>query len=383
MRLLSTVASVFLTALVLGIGGQTVRAQSARDGSEPRISGVRPAEGLTTPGMEVIISGIGFAPGLRIYFDGLEAREMEVISPYTVRATTPYLRPGLHEIELRFDTKIIRSDVLFEALPSSVDDVIDRATGADNKNHPADAIATLSKIAESYSDYQVRAFASYEIGQLYLAQGDYLRWGASTAGIFLDADKSGPSVQTFWRYRLADAESNYLLQPEPSPGFDLRNADVVVQFDVTDNSEVRFFRSLLNLRKGNLIKAKTDSDYILRQQPHNLSYLALSAYVNGVIADNANALDVSPFTDSIDDARAAALLAEASYRLGKAAAGNHWSALAAHLDPSIAQRTFLAGQKHFKAGDQVAARALLNECVHMSPDGEAGVSAARLLSLMQ
>lgn len=158
----------------------------------------------------------------------------------------------------------------FTASPAPIDSQIDRAVSLAEHKQTDTAIGILTDIAKTNSDYQVRALAYYQIGQIYLAQGDLKRWGWTLT--YLDADKSGMAIQTSWRYGLDDAQSTYFLNSGTGPDYDLRRADVVADNDVTENPEPRFHRALVNARYENLNKAKIDIGFLLKLEPNNPSY---------------------------------------------------------------------------------------------------------------
>src|SRR5437016_2516218 len=245
--------------------------------SVPEFIAVEPKTGVTTPGTKVMVYGSGFSLDSVVYFGGLEARETKFLSSSMIEVVTPYLRPGAYQLQLKSGEVTVRSEVSFTATPSPIDSEIDRAvTLAGQRQAPA-AIAILQNIAKTSSDYQVRAFAHYQSGQVYFALGDWWRWGGEVGGIF--ETEAGRAPQTSWQYRLAYDESVYLLPIDSDPETALRLADWTVKYDVTDNPEPRFFRALVNARYGHLVKAKTDSDSILKLEPDNQSYQALAAYI--------------------------------------------------------------------------------------------------------
>jgi hypothetical protein len=218
----------------------TATASAAHPANAPHLTGVAPDIGITTPGSRVSVHGSGFSPDAIIYFGGLQA-------------------------------------------PSLVDSEIDHAVGLAEKGQVSAAIAVLTGIAKSNSDHQVRAFAHYQIGQIYFAQDDLWRWGSEAAGIF--APDSGMTVQTSWRYRLSSDQSDYILNVNPNPDHDLVLADWTVKYDVTQNPEPRFYRGLIRARYDDLSEAKIDSDFILKLEPDNSSYRALAAYIAVLAGD--------------------------------------------------------------------------------------------------
>jgi IPT/TIG domain-containing protein len=256
---------LLLSLIALSLG--TVSA--AHVPNAPQLTAVEPKSGATTPGSRVMVYGTGFSSDAIVYFGGLQVRETKFIGPSTLEIVTPYLRPGSYQLQLKSGETTVRSGVTFTALPSQIDSEIDRALALAEKRQISAAIDILTSIAKTSSDYQVRTFAYYQIGQVYFGEGDWMRW--SWAPIFLDSDTSGPAVWTSWRYRLASDQSTYLLNLDTQPDHDLVLADWTVKYDVTQNPEPRFYRSLLNARYGDLSKAKMDSDFILKLEPGNAS----------------------------------------------------------------------------------------------------------------
>lgn len=352
---------------------------SARGPDAPQLTAVEPKSGATTPGSRVMVYGAGFSPDAIVYFGGLQVRETKFIGPSTLEVVTPYLRPGSYQLQLKTGEISVRSQVTFIAVPTPIDSQIDRAAALAEKGHIPAAIAILTDIAKTNSDYQVRAFAHYQIGQVYFAQGDWLRW--SWALTFLDSDKSGPAVWTSWRYRLDSDQSTYLLNLNTQSDHDLVLADWTVKYDVTQNPEPRYYRSLLNARYGDLNKAKVDSDFILKLEPGNASYRSLSAYI-AVLGGDKTMLE-SFRGETIKDARALDLLGEAAYLSGDSAGAQRWWTLAAKEYPLGAGLAYWAGRKHLAHGQQRVADALLNECITMAPNSKEAKEAKDLLAKSQ
>lgn len=348
----------------------------------PQLAAVEPKSGVTTPGSRLTVYGAGFSPDAVVYVGGLQVRETNFVSPSRLEVVTPYLRPGTYQIQLKSGGITVRSEVSFTALPSPIDAEIDRAVALAGKGQAAPAIDILTGIAKGNDDYQVRAFACYEVGQVYFAQGDWWRWAGdcgAVASIF-DA-KAGMAVQTSWRYRLSFAQSSYLLPVHNDPDYDLRLADWTVKYDVTQNPEPVFHRSLVNARYGNLQKAKADSDFILSQDPRNPSYRALAAYI-AVLGGDKKQLE-SFSRESITDARALSLLGEAAYLSGDSAGAQHWWMLAGNEYPHGAALAFLAGKKHLARGHKQVAAALLAECTVMAPNSKEAKEAGDLLATLR
>lgn len=347
----------------------------------PQLTAVHPKTAVTTPGSKVVLYGSGFSPGAVVYFGGLQVREARFVSSSALEVVTPYLRPGSYQLQLKSGGVTLRSEITFMASPSPIDAEIDRAIALAGQRQSPTAIGILTQIAGSNGDYQVRAFANYQIGQIYFALGDWVRWAGEGAGAFLNSDKSGMAVQTSWAYRLSDARSTYLLDVNTVPNYDLRLADIVVDFDVTQNPEPRFYRGLVNARYGNLPKAKVDSDFIVTQEPGNTSYRALAAYI-AVLGGNKAQLQ-SFAGETIKDARALSLLGEAAYLNGDDAGAQQWWMLAAKEYPLGAGLAYLAGKKHLARGHQRVAVSLLNECATMAPNSKEGEEAKELLAKLQ
>jgi tetratricopeptide (TPR) repeat protein len=349
---------------------------AARGLDAPQITAVEPKTGATTPGSRVMVYGIGFSPDAIVYFGGLQGRETKFMGPSTLQAVTPYLRPGPYHLQLKSGAATVRSEVTFAVSPSQIDSEIDRALALSEKGQISAAIDLLTSIAKTNSDFQVRTFAYYQIGQIYFEHGDWLRW--SWAPIFLDSDKSGPAVWTSWRYRLASDQSTYLLNLDTQPDHDLKLADYTVEKDVTQNPEPRFYRGLLNARYGNLEKAKIDSSFILSQDPGNPSYRALAVYIAVLGGDKIVLGSFSPETTK--DARALGLLGEAAYLGGDTDGAQQWWASAAREYPLGAGLACWAGRKHLARGQKRIAVALLNECFAMAPNSKEAQEAKELLA---
>ncbi len=350
---------------------------TVRAAERPRLSAVTPDTGVTTPGSRVSIHGSGFSPDTLVYFGGFQVRETRFIGPTTLEVVTPYLRPGPYKIQLKIGGIIIPSEITFTALRSQVDSEIDRAIAL-GQEQVAPAIEILTLITKTNIDYQVRAFAHYQAAQIYFAHGYWWQWRGEAFGIFDDADKSGRAVQTSWRYRLAIDQGDYLLDVNADPKHDLVVADWTVEYDVTQNPEPRFFRSLLNARYGKLAKAKTDSDFILKLEPDNLSYRALAAYIAVLSGDRAQ---LKPFSgETTKDARALSLLGEAAYLVGDFVSAQLWWAQEVKTYPLGASLAYWAGKKHLARGHGRVAEALLTECITMTPNSKEAKEAKDLLA---
>lgn len=358
-------ACIVLLGITVGLIGEPVRGAHIA-----RISSITPHSDVTTPGAKVILDGSGFLPGAEVYFGGMEARDTGFISASKLEVTTPYLRPGDYKIEVVIKGSVTTSDVTFTSLPAPVDSEIDRAIRLAGQNDASAALDILNPIAASAEDYQVRASAYYQMAQIHFALGDLPRWDADVSGIFLDADKAGRSVQTYWKYRLADSETRYYLHPNSRAGFDTWYADKAVQSDVTQNPELRFFRGLLYTRHGDLSNAKIDTSYLLSVDPTNPSYRALDAYVAALGGDKSR-LQSLPDADMQKDPRALRILGEAAFLAGDRQVSRRLWSDAAKADPSRASLTCLAGENHLRHGERDIAAALTAGCSAMAPANRA------------
>jgi hypothetical protein len=350
----------------------------AAQGNLLQLTAIEPKSGVTTPGGKVTVYGTGFSPDAVVYFGGLQVRETKFISPSKLEVVTPYLRPGTYQIQLKSGGSVIRSDVTFTAVPSAIDAEIDRAVALGKQGHASAGVDILTAIAKNYSDYQVRALANYQTGQIHFAKGDFLRWNWTTT--FEDSEKSGMAVQTSWRYRLHDCLSHYLFNPAPN-SYDLNSADWMVKYDVTEHPEPRSYRGLLNARHGNLEQAREDSTFVLKAEPRNPSYRALVAYV-AVLSGDKTQLQ-SFFGEQITDARALGLLGEAAYLSDDRAEARRWWTQAAKEYPLGAGLAFLAGKKHFARGHKRIAAALLTQCTVMAPQSKEAKEARELLAKLE
>jgi hypothetical protein len=368
----------FACAVVLAIFLISFRGLSwASVTDELQLTAIEPKAGVTTPASKVTVYGTGFSPDATVYIGGLQVRETKFLNPSVLEVLTPYLRPGVYKLQLKSAGRTLRTEVTFKAEPSQVDREIDRGISLARGRRPDAGIQVLTAIAKTNADYQVRAFAHYEIGQIYLGEGDLLRWGWTLT--FLDADKSGMAVQTCWKYGLDNAESTYFLNGGTGSDYDLRNVDVVVDNDVTNAPEPRFFRSLLNARYGNLEKAKADNDIILKIEPDNPSYRALAAYI-GVLSGEKIPPHTLGGTESETDATALSLLGQAAYLSGDETGAQLLWNQEAKAYPLGSSFAYWAGKKHLAHGQRRVAQALLAECATMAPRSKEGDEASRLLA---
>lgn len=360
------------------LGGVTVRA-AAQQTDGPQVTAVEPKRGVTTPGTKVRIYGTALSPDTTVYFGGLQVRVTNFISPSTLDVITPYLRPGNYKLQITSGRNIIRSEVSFTALPAPVDSEIDRALALVGEREATAAIAILTELAKTNSDYQVRAFAYYQVGQIYFGQGDWWRWAG--VPIFLDSDKAGAAVSTSWRYRLSMDQADYFLPTNNDLDHDLKLANWTVEKDVTQNPEPRFYRGLINARYGNLQQAKTDSDFVLAQEPKNLSYRALAVYIAVLSGDKAQLQSFNG--ESITEARALSLLGEAAYLSGDVGGAQLWWTQEAKIYSLGGSLAYWAGKKHLARGQQRVAEALLAECTAVVPNSKEAQEAKDLLSSLR
>lgn len=354
-----------------------------------RVDEISPTSGATTPGLTVTVSGNGFAPGTKAYFDGLMARQTVFVDSGRLEVVTPYLRPGKHDIYVKTGGNLAKLAGAFAALPTIIDSKIDAAiTQAGLGQFPA-ALRLLDEAIAGTDDNQVKSFAHYYKGQLFYAQGDFVRWDVETALIYDRAWPAGMAVQTYWPYVLAFARTVYLLltQPVNEPWFldDFSAFDLAVQCDVTGNPEPRFYRGLLCARTGNISTAKADSDFCLKADPKNSSYLALVAFVSAASGDPRRAILLSERarnslnSQSPTDVRAVSLLGETAYLAGDLDKARQDWAMSAHGDPLQAQTALMLGRKHLKHGEQQVAAMLLSECMASSPSAEMAGEAGSML----
>jgi|GraSoi2013_100cm_1033763.scaffolds.fasta_scaffold20700_2 tetratricopeptide (TPR) repeat protein len=363
----------FLLAIACIVPGDLCRAQRSEP---PQITAIEPNSAITTPGAKIMVLGTHLSPGSTIYFGGLQAREITFINASAIQAVTPYLRPGTYELDLKSGEAIIHSEVSFTALPAPVDSTIDQAELLAAKKQTGAAISILASIAATHTDYDVRAYAHYRVGQLYLALGDYWR-GAGEAGLIWDA-KVSMGVQTFWRYRLLYDETAYALSESNDHETDPRLADGSVQMNVTDNPEPRFWRCLINARFGKMEQAKADLKFILAAEPENPSYRALAAYI-GVLAGDKTQLEAFRGRQ-VGDVRALGLLGQAAYISGDYDGAQGWWAAAGKISVAEAKLDCWAGRKHVKFGQARVGTALIAECATVAPDSREGKEAKEQLA---
>jgi tetratricopeptide (TPR) repeat protein len=348
----------------------------AQQSELPRITAVEPSSALTTPGAKVTVVGANFSPDVAVYFGGLQARELTYINASALQAVTPYLRPGNYRLDLKSGKAIIHSDVSFTALPAPVDSAIDEAERLAAKKEINPAIRLFANIAETHPDYDVRAYAHYRAGGLYLAGGDYWAAGAQ-AGLIWDR-KVSMGVQTYWRYRLLSDEITYSISQSNDHDTDLKVADGSVKMDVTENPEPRFWRALVNARFAKMEQAKADLKFALAADPENPSYRALAAYV-GVLADDKTQLEAFR-GQQVNDASALGLLGQAAYISGDYNGAQTWWEAQGKISVTEAKLACGAGAKHVKYGQTRVGGALLAECAAVASNSREGKEAKELLA---
>jgi len=360
------------TLALLGFSNRS----EAQQTEPPRITAVEPSGAVTTPGAKVVVVGTNFSPDTIIYFGGLQAREITFVNTSALQTVTPYLRPGNYKLDLKSGGAIIHSDVGFTALPASVDLTIDQAESLAVKKQTNAAISLFTNIAATHPDYDVRAFAHYRAGELYLARGDY--WAAGEqAGLMWNA-KASHGVHSSWRYRLLDEEIVYSVSRSNDHDVDLKDADWAVKWDITDNPELRFWRALVNARFGKMEQAKADLKFALATEPESPSYQALSLYM-AVLAGDKTQLEVFR-GQQVNDARALALLGQAAYISGDYTSAQAWWEAQAKIGVSQAKLDCLAGTKHVSYGQTRIGAALLAECVAVAPDSREAKEVKEILA---
>ncbi len=346
------------------------------------IRSVLPDSAVTTPGAKVKLTGTGFLPDAVVYFDGIQARQTNFVSPAELDVETPYLRPGTHLIQIAVTNVTVRSDIGFTALASDVDSVIDRAIETARQGKTDEALSALEGVGTTDNDYQVRAAAYYQESEIALNKGDLYNWHRASMLIYLDAAKSGGAVQTYWRYRLAMAQSLHYLDEQMTLKFDLKFADQLVDFDVTQDPEPRFYRALLNARSGNLAKAKVDSDFVLSVLPKSSSAQALAAFVAALGGDTQllRAMTSGPMPI---DPTSLELLGEGLFLTGDSTKANKFWAQAGADNPAGATMAFLAAQKHVTSGETAMAKTLFAQAAAMAPNSKEGLKARDALSHLE
>lgn len=347
------------------------------------ITTLSPPSAATTPGAKIAMTGEGFTPYTKIYFDGMEARESKFVSDFQIDAVTPFLRPGEHRLWIKNPNGIVEASVRFIAAATPIDAVLDAALAQAASGKTSAAMDTLRHIAETFNDYQVRAYAYYEMSRISLASGDLPGWCVESADIFLDANESGNSIQTYWPYPLADYVSgdvcllgNTSLSDE---GF-----DNVIDKDVTGAPEPRFERGLFDTRVGKIKKARQDVNFILEKEPSNAAYLALSALVaeaegNRTLARRREEAAQSALPGSGQIATSAlAILGELEYRMGDSRkAQAFWLRMGANSPPS-ALIALSRAKRYLNAGDKKNGAMFLSEASAAAPNTAAAAEADKM-----
>jgi len=338
--------------------------QSKAQTEPPRVTAVEPSSTVTTPGAKVTVVGADFPPDAIVYFGGLQARQITFVNGSALQAITPYLRPGNYKIDIKSGETIIHSDVGFIALPAQVDSKLDQAEDLVAKKQINTAISLFTNIATTNTDYDVRAYAHYRAGQLYLVQGDY--WAAGgEAGLIFD-EKASMGVQSCWQYRVLSNEITYSVSQSNDHDTDLGVADWAVKWDITENPEPRFWRALMNARFGKMDQAKADLKFALAAEPNNPTYRALAAYMAVLAGDKAQ-LDAFR-GQQVADARALALLGQAAYISGDQNGAQAWWSAEGKVGVWQAKLNCGAGAKHVNYDQTRIGTALLAECAAVAPD---------------
>ncbi len=370
----------FLVLIIMGAAAPILL------GGGPVVGGIYPPYGTTTPGQRVLILGKSFSPDAKVFFDGLEARQTVFVDTERVEAITPYLRPGEHRIQARCAGTTARSNIIFTALPTPVDSEIDSALALAQQGETAQALKLLGGIASTHVDYQVRAFAHYQRGQLYLELGELRRWEIEASLIYEHSDLAGKAIQTYWPYRLAFAHTDYLFDVDTRPEIQSKVYDTVVGLDVTDDPEPRFFHALVNARVGNLLMAREESAFCVRAEPANPAYVALAAFVAACSDDRAGAAGLSTEARSLlrrrdqPDARTLSLLGETAYLLGEIVQARQDWAEAGRIYPVGCGLALQAAKKHLWLGTQRIAMMLLSETAAMLPGSAEAQEAGELIA---
>jgi tetratricopeptide (TPR) repeat protein len=364
-----------LVMLALLVFGNPSRSQLT---DPPQITAIEPSSAVTTPGAKIMVLGKHLSADSIVCFGGLQAREITLINASALQVVTPYLRPGTYKVDLKSGEAITHPDVDFIALRAPVDLTIDRAEALAAKKQSNAATTVFTSIAANDGDYDVRAYAHYRAGQLYLVQGDYWR-AAEEAALIWDA-KVSKGVQTSWRYRLLSDETTYSVSESNDHDTDLRIADGSVKMDVTENPEPRFWRALVNARFSKMEAAQADLKFILAVEPENPSYRALAAYIGVLTGDKAQ---LEAFRgQQVNDPRALGLLGQAAYISGDYDAAQAWWVEQAEMNSVWAKLDYFAGRKHVKFGQARVGTALIAECATVAPDSREGKEAKEQLAVL-
>ena len=355
--------------------------------SAVKLYDINPDTGPSTPPTAVTVFGDNFSQDTKVYFDGLMARETLFRDESHLEALTPYMRPGQHQVLVKSkDSEAVRLETPFTATPAPVDLRIDAALSIAREGKVSAALSALDDIAKNDSDYQVRAFAHYQEGELYFAQGDWQRWLGETMGIYLNAKLAGPSVQTYWPYGVANARACFLLNRSGGPEVDALNYDMAVQWDATGATEPHFRRAIFRARSGKLKDATEDIQFCLRAEPGNPAYLALAAFNATQVGDKSASAKLYQRARAIvsrqihPDSEALALLGEALYAAGNSRRAQLYWAEAGSTYPLAPSLALLQAKKHLWRAEQETAAMLLSETVAMSPSSAEADEARGLLA---
>ena len=339
----------------------------------PLVVNLSPPFAVTSPGAQIVITGEGFTPGTKIFFDGMEARRSKFVSGSQIDVVTPFLRPGEHRLWIQSQGKADPASPRFVAIAAPIDAELDAAMAQAASGKITAALDALQSVAETNEDYQVRAYTYYEMGQICLANGDFNGWRSWSMSIFQDAYSSGPSIQSYWPYRLAIIMSSYVYDMGKSVRNDA-GFDQVVDLDVTDAPEPRFERALFDALVGNVQKARRDIDFLLETQPPNAAYLALAALIAQAEGNRSLALKQEAAAESALPAnglvatQALAILGELEYRRGDSLkAQSHWSRMGASAPHSASLAVILA-RRYLKMGSKEVASMFLSEAIAAAPN---------------
>lgn len=104
-----------IVALALGFLGC---ASNSGNGGKVYLERLEPPEGADAGGLSVLVVGSSFGGGpASVFFDGVPATDVEVLSDREIRCTTPPGEIGLAVVEVRSSGKVGRIDTGFEFLP--------------------------------------------------------------------------------------------------------------------------------------------------------------------------------------------------------------------------------------------------------------------------
>jgi tetratricopeptide (TPR) repeat protein len=354
-----------------------------------QISNMTPSTGVTTPGLRVLISGDHFSPDTKVYFSGLQGRQMNFIDSSRLEVVTPYLRPGEHRVYLKSLDETLETQFIFTSISSNIDSDVDKALDLKSRGDEQGALRLLQDIIDSTEDLQVRSFAYYQKGKICYEIGDFLHWRWEIDAIYLDGSKPEmDSVQTNWEYSLAFALAHYYIaRPVKDEAWELRPFDKGIRLDVTKNPELPFYRSLVCARIKNYTQAKADIESCLKLDVKNPLYMSLAAYISAVSGDSKQALSLCTAAYSLADkatpinrARSLCIMGETFFRMNQKEKAQEVWTLAASDNPFGADLALLAAKKHILRGEQEVGAMLLSECISLSPTSRAADEARTLLT---